>query len=313
MPHFTHSRPGRLRAGASLVVLAVVAVALACSKGDDTQTATTSPPSSASLVVEPASEVGPDAFTPSVATDVTICDKAAFLRELQARPDAYREWAKVLNLTTEAIPAYVASLQPVVLSADTSVLNHGLRNGLAYPRPSTLQAGTAVLVDPKATASIGAQPPASVESVPSVSSSMPTNSSTTGTASSLPSTTGPATSSFPSTTGPATTLPGGGLPVTRCKCGNPLLPLGAVSFVPGSATVSTTTPRVTPTPSGPTRSTAPGSSVTSTSTVSSSSTSSSVPTSSSSVPSSSSSGVPPSQSQPSVSQSTPSDSPNAPD
>jgi hypothetical protein len=41
----------------------------------------------------------------------------------------------------------VAGLTPVLLRADTRVTNHGYRDGVATPRQSVLQAGTAVLVD----------------------------------------------------------------------------------------------------------------------------------------------------------------------
>ena len=156
--------------------------------------------------VEPAGEVGPNAFTPSVAsTDIQsamglapvdggesaqaasseACNTDKFLTELQSRPDAYREWAKVLGLKPEQVPAYIKSLKSTTLTSDTKVTNHGLKDGKAYPRASVLTAGTAVLVD------------ASPEGpVASTTSAVPTTSTATGTV----------------------------VIVTRCKCGNPLLP-----------------------------------------------------------------------------------------
>jgi hypothetical protein len=147
------------------------------------------------FAIEPAAEPGPDAFTPSVATDdsSTVCDKAQFVRELQSRPDAYREFARVLGIPQDEVPAYVQGLTPVVLQNDTKVTNHGLANGRAYSRPAVMQSGTAVLVD-RDPGGVGAR----------------TTTTSRGTTTSSESTT--------------TSVPGGGQPVTRCKCGNPLLP-----------------------------------------------------------------------------------------
>jgi hypothetical protein len=157
--------------------------------------------------IEPAAEVGPNAFTPSVVTgeqenalgvtdggelaqgaSTVACDTDKFVKELQARPDAHREWAKVLGLRPDDVPAYVKGLRSTVLTSDTKVTNHGLKDGKAYPRQSVLTAGTAVLVD----ASPGDGPAASTTS----------------------------------SSAPAPTAPGAGTIVTRCKCGNPLLPPG---------------------------------------------------------------------------------------
>ena len=72
------------------------------------------------FVIEPASSVGPDAFTPSVEVDGgAVCDTAQFLEELVSRPDAVREWARVLGLPEADVPGYVASLTPEVLTEDT--------------------------------------------------------------------------------------------------------------------------------------------------------------------------------------------------
>jgi len=99
------------------------------------------------FVIEPASSVGPDAFTPSVEIDgEEVCDTGQFLEELDSRPDAVREWARVLGLQERDVPGYVATLTPEVLTEDIPVTNHGRRDGVAYARPSLLEAGTAVLM-----------------------------------------------------------------------------------------------------------------------------------------------------------------------
>lgn len=163
------------------------------------------------LVFEPAANVGPDAFTPPVDTDDDqVCDKERFVEELQARPDALREWSRVLGMAEDQVPAYVDTLQPIVLTSDTPVTNHGLRNGQAYARPSLLQKGTAVLVDPTFPGLIP----------------LPTTTTTPG-LQTVPTTTTTTTAQPTTTTTTAdttTTLVEGGTPVTRCKCGNPLLP-----------------------------------------------------------------------------------------
>ncbi len=75
------------------------------------------------------------------------CDTAALVAHLQADAAKATAWAGALGLGTDRIADYVAALTPVVLRADTRVTNHGYRDGRATTRQSTLQAGTAVLVD----------------------------------------------------------------------------------------------------------------------------------------------------------------------
>ena len=220
------TRAGRL--GVALVALLALA-AVSCG-GDDNGLKQ----DGEGFHIEPAAEVGPHAFTPSVATadsqnamglapddgesaqgaGASPCDTAKFVKELQSRPDAYREWAKVMGLKPEQVPAYISGLKSAVLTKDTKVTNHGLKDGHAYPRQSVLTAGTAVLVD-------------------------------TGGAT-APSTT--------SSSAPPATAPGGGVIVTRCKCGNPLLPPGdpkaeeepASSEPPATATPGSVSPGSTP-------------------------------------------------------------------
>jgi len=178
------------------------------------------------FVVEQPGVVGPGAFTPPVNTgpDQT-CNKAALLSELQARPDAYREWGMVLGVPETDIPSYIESLRPFVLTVDTPVTNHGLHNGHAYPRPALLVAGTAVLMD---------------DEFP-YDATNPKVTTTSTTAVNSPTTT--------------TTVPEAGVPVTRCKCGNPLLP----PYGPPSTTTSTSTSTTTTTtvPTTITRNTTP--------------------------------------------------------
>jgi hypothetical protein len=79
--------------------------------------------------------------------NVASCDPEQLIAFLAANPDKARAWAAVEGIAPADIPAYIRSLTPVLLRADTSVINHGFANGVATPVPSVLQAGTAVLVD----------------------------------------------------------------------------------------------------------------------------------------------------------------------
>jgi hypothetical protein len=224
---------GIRRVAALGAVLAVALGSVSCAKDEFEKTAD-------GFNIEKAEEPGPDAFTPSVVSGETqnalgagvegelaqgagtACDTKKFVAELQKRPDAYKEWARVLGLKQDQVPAYVDSLETVVLTKDTKVTNHGIHNGKAYARQSMLTAGTAVMVDKSA----GDGPAASTT-----------------------------TSSSPPASGPA-----GGVIVTRCKCGNPLLPPGDPSK-PQPTTEGTdeepgtTTRGTTP---GSTRGTSPG-------------------------------------------------------
>jgi hypothetical protein len=79
--------------------------------------------------------------------DNTSCDPAQLVAFLQANPDKGNAWASALTIQPTQIAAYVAVLTPVVLRADTRVTNHGYRTGVANALQSTLQAGSAVLID----------------------------------------------------------------------------------------------------------------------------------------------------------------------
>lgn len=147
------------------------------------------------FIVEPVASIGPDAFTASVVTDDgNGCDKAALIRDLEGRPEALAAWAGVLGIATSEVATYVESLESSILTVDTKVTNHGLRNGSAYPRPSVLPAGTQVLLNQPTNVPVPSTPPG------------------VGGSPRAPETPTPSSS------------PGSGTPVTRCRCGNPLLP-----------------------------------------------------------------------------------------
>ena len=90
--------------------------------------------------------------------DNSRCDAGQLISFLGSNPSKAQAWVAAMNadpnlrwgngtLTTTDIPAYVASLTPLVLLADTLVTNHGFVSGSPTPFSSVLQAGTAVLVD----------------------------------------------------------------------------------------------------------------------------------------------------------------------
>lgn len=168
---------------------AVATMAMLGACGADSEQASTDGSTAAPATTEPviilsAEEVGPAAFTPPVDTaplndaPTGACDGQALINELAARPDARREWAAVLSIPEDQVDAYIDTLEPGILGADTRMTNHGLRDGQAFAIQSTLTAGTAVLID---------------------------------------------------------TSDGSPTPVTRCRCGNPLLP----PVYPPAATTTT--------------------------------------------------------------------------
>lgn len=165
-------------AAAIIVVLAVVAgvVAFVVIGGDEA--------SADEVVLEPVAAATPDPFTESVAEgedagaadvarlepsgsdsgageqvpgatpglyggtrDAATCDADQLVAFLQSDPDKAAAWAGVHGITVAGIPAYVATLTPVILTRDTRVTNHGFADGKATTIPAVLQAGTAVMVD----------------------------------------------------------------------------------------------------------------------------------------------------------------------
>ncbi|GAA4912697.1 hypothetical protein EV188_101761 [Actinomycetospora succinea] len=75
------------------------------------------------------------------------CDAQALLGALRTDPERAAVWAQVQRTTPAELPAFVGSLTPVVLRADTAVVDHGYRAGSDVPRSAVLAAGTAVFVD----------------------------------------------------------------------------------------------------------------------------------------------------------------------
>lgn len=126
------------------------------------------------VLLEAATLAGPDPFTPPVSVgdtgqpsaatggglvsarapglyggtgDLTRCDKAQLAAFLGADRAKAAAWAGVRGIPVDAIAAYIDGLTPKILTVDARVTNHGFRGGVATPRQSVLQAGTAVLVD----------------------------------------------------------------------------------------------------------------------------------------------------------------------
>ncbi len=87
------------------------------------------------------------------------CDKEQMISFLNVNPDKAAAWAGAQGIATADIPAFIRSLTPLVLRADTRVTNFGFRNGVANAKDAILQMGTAVLVDvygiPRARCSCG--------------------------------------------------------------------------------------------------------------------------------------------------------------
>ncbi|MEM7093059.1 MAG: DUF6777 domain-containing protein [Actinomycetota bacterium] len=91
-------------------------------------------------------------------TDRAVCDQAKMIEFLTQNSAKAQAWVSAFNadatfsfnggsLSVADIPAYINSLVPVVLTADTRVTNHGFKDGNPTPRQSVIQKGTAVLVD----------------------------------------------------------------------------------------------------------------------------------------------------------------------
>ncbi|MBW8797638.1 MAG: hypothetical protein JF597_29870 [Streptomyces sp.] len=75
------------------------------------------------------------------------CDVEQQIKYLQAAPSRNRAFASQAGVQPSGVPAYLRSLTPVQLRADTRVTAHGYRDGGTTTYQSVLQAGTAVLVD----------------------------------------------------------------------------------------------------------------------------------------------------------------------
>lgn len=75
------------------------------------------------------------------------CDRAKLIQFLKANLDKSSAWAGVLGIQVSEIETYIRSLTPVTLIDDVRVTNHGYSAGRATAIQSVLQSGTAVLVD----------------------------------------------------------------------------------------------------------------------------------------------------------------------
>ncbi|MFF8475523.1 DUF6777 domain-containing protein [Streptomyces sp. NPDC015414] len=75
------------------------------------------------------------------------CDVEKQITALRADPARNRAYAAAAGVRPSDLPAFLRSLTPVTLRADTRVTNHGYRDGRATGFQAVLQAGTAVLVD----------------------------------------------------------------------------------------------------------------------------------------------------------------------
>ena len=75
------------------------------------------------------------------------CDRRQMIGFLQANPDKGRAWAGVQGIGFNQLEDYILGLTSMQLRTDTRVTNHGFRNGRATTIQTVLQAGTAVLVD----------------------------------------------------------------------------------------------------------------------------------------------------------------------
>ena len=171
--------------GAAVVVIALI-IALV-GGGSDGGTGTETPAAAApasDVFLTPASTTGANPFTDSIAAppptstvpqatvppsqlagsgytsvdgatvglyggtrNVASCDAQKMVDYLAQNPDKARAWASAQGIDPSYIPTYVASLTPVLLRADTQVVNNGYENGAATPFATVLQAGTAVLID----------------------------------------------------------------------------------------------------------------------------------------------------------------------
>lgn len=109
----------------------------------------TAPPASTT----PSGDTGRASFsgaTPGLyggSRSVASCDIEQQIGFLQAEPAKGKAFAAVEGVEQAELPAYLRSLTPVQLRADTRVTNHGFKDGKATGYQAVLQTGTAVLVD----------------------------------------------------------------------------------------------------------------------------------------------------------------------
>ena len=77
------------------------------------------------------------------------CDQERLIEFLLGSPDKAEAWASVQGITVGELPSYIRGLDVRVLAEPATVINHGFDevSGSAYEVETTLDAGTAVLVD----------------------------------------------------------------------------------------------------------------------------------------------------------------------
>ncbi|MFE3635392.1 DUF6777 domain-containing protein, partial [Streptomyces sp. NPDC059168] len=119
--------------------------------GAPTSAPATSAPGTPTEPSAPANAVrGVDGGAPGLYSGVRnrpSCDVEKQIGALRADPARNRAYAAAAGVRPSAVPAFLRSLTPVTLRADTRVTNHGYRDGRATGFQAVLQAGTAVLVD----------------------------------------------------------------------------------------------------------------------------------------------------------------------
>ncbi|MFF3638285.1 DUF6777 domain-containing protein [Streptomyces sp. NPDC002250] len=119
--------------------------------GTPTSAPSTPSPGTATAPSTPANAVrGVDGGAPGLYSGVRnspSCDVEKQISALRADPARNRAYAAAAGVQPSGVPAFLRSLTPVTLRADTRVTNHGYRDGRATGFQAVLQAGTAVLVD----------------------------------------------------------------------------------------------------------------------------------------------------------------------
>ncbi len=163
------SRPSRKRPLAAKIVAGLVAAGLVVGgagawmafSGSSAEAAvqstsfagadpTTSPFGTDAPQVAAVAATGPQAGDTAglfAATTPPSCNTADYLGQLQADPAKLAAFGGVYGLGAGDVPAFVNSLSPVVLRANTSVTDHPFRDGAFVEQPAILAAGTAVLVN----------------------------------------------------------------------------------------------------------------------------------------------------------------------
>jgi hypothetical protein len=80
-------------------------------------------------------------------TQQSPCAAAALASTLGSHPERARSWATASTILARQIPAYLNTLTPVSLTADTWVTAYRYSSRQGLPFQTVLQAGTAVLID----------------------------------------------------------------------------------------------------------------------------------------------------------------------